>query len=76
MGLHHFVGHCIVNFIMQAMTSILHGVGIAILNLHIVFIFYHILVLQEYYWVLTESRITLKPVLEGVRIVPRLTQLS
>ena len=29
---------------------------------------FHILALQEY-WVLTESRIPLKPVLEGVRIV-------
>ena len=35
---------------------------------HIVLIFCHILVLQEY-WVLTESRILLKPVLGGVRIV-------
>ena len=31
-------------------------------------IFFHILILQEY-WVLTESRILLKPVLGGVRIV-------
>ena len=31
-------------------------------------IFFHILVLKEY-WVLTESRILLKPVLGGVRIV-------
>ena len=30
--------------------------------------FFHILVLQEY-WVLTESRITLKPVLVGMTIV-------
>ena len=35
---------------------------------YIVLIFFHILVLQEY-WVLTESRILLKPVLGGVRIV-------
>ena len=34
----------------------------------IVLIFYHIRVLQEY-WVLTDSRIPLKPVLGGVRIV-------
>ena len=34
----------------------------------IVLICFHILVLQEYF-VLTESRIQLKPVLEGVRIV-------
>ena len=34
----------------------------------IVLIFFHILVLQEY-WVLTESRIPLKPVLGDVRIV-------
>ena len=38
------------------------------LNMDIVLIFFHILVLQEY-WVLTESRIPLKPVLGGVRIV-------
>ena len=31
-------------------------------------IFFHTLVLQEY-WVLTESRLSLKPVLGGVRIV-------
>ena len=31
-------------------------------------LFFHILVLQEH-WVLTESGIPLKPVLEGVRIV-------
>ena len=36
--------------------------------IYIVLIFFHILVLQEY-WVLTESRIPLKPVLGGVRIV-------
>ena len=53
---------------MQAMTSILHSVDIAISNLDIVSIIFHILVLQEY-WVLTESRIPLKQVLEGVRIV-------
>ena len=35
---------------------------------NIVLIFFHILVLREY-WVLTESRIPLKPVLWGVRIV-------
>ena len=34
----------------------------------IVLIFFHILVLQEY-WVLTESRIPRKPVLGGVRII-------
>ena len=34
----------------------------------IVLIFFHILVLQKY-WVLAESRIRLKPVLGGVRIV-------
>ena len=33
-----------------------------------VLIFFHILVLQEY-WVLTESRIPLKAVLRGMRIV-------
>ena len=68
MGLHHFVGHCIVNFFYASMTSILHGVCIAISNLDIVLIFLYILALQEY-WVLAESRIPLKLVLEGVRIV-------
>ena len=34
----------------------------------IVLIFFHILVLQQY-WVLMESRIPLKPVLRGIRIV-------
>ena len=36
--------------------------------INIVLIFFHVLVLQEY-WVLTESRIPLKLVLGGVRIV-------
>ena len=37
-------------------------------SIDIVLIFFHILDLQEY-WVLRESRIPLKPVLRGVRIV-------
>ena len=34
---------------------------------YIVLLFFYILVLQEY-WVLTESRVLLKPVLGGVRV--------
>ena len=39
-----------------------------VLPILLVLIFFHILFLQKY-WVLTESRIRLKPVLGGVRIV-------
>ena len=38
------------------------------LSYDIVFIYFHILVLQKY-WALTESIISLKPVLGGMRIV-------
>ena len=45
------------------------GVGKTFLSpyMDIVLIFFHILVFQEY-WILTESRITLKPVLGGVAL--------
>ena len=50
-------------------VNVPHGVGKNFsLYIDIVLIFFHILVLQEY-WVLTESRISFKPVLVGVRIV-------
>ena len=45
-----------------------HGVGKISPGTYKALIFFHILVLREY-WVLTESRIPLKPVLGCVRIV-------
>ena len=55
-------------FIRPELGGKVQDVYFSLHTVDIVLIFFHIQVLHEY-WVLTESRIPLKPVLGGVRIV-------
>ena len=53
---------------LEVATAVVVPRGAGKTYVDIVLIFFHILVLQEY-WVLAESRIPLKPVVGGVRVV-------